>query len=399
MKKPELLAPAGDLERLKIAVLYGADAVFLGGENYGLRSGANNFDLSTLKEGVSFAKSHGVKIYVATNIFPHKEDYEGFKEFVKSLEQIGVKGIIVSDPGYIKIAHENTDLEIHISTQQSIMNHKSANFFKRLGASRVVLGRELSESEIKSIVQKTSLEVEVFIHGAVCSSYSGRCTLSNHMTLRDSNRGGCCQSCRWNYSLIQDEETVAGENESKFNMSAKDMNLLEDIPKLMNLGVDSFKIEGRMKSIHYVATVIKVYRQAIDSYVQDPENYELKKEWIEELKTAESRQSSSAYFNEIYDENAQIYDNQYQEKSYDYCGYVLEYNKKEKMAIIQQRNYFKIGDTLEVTGPDILPFEYKVNEIRDIDDNKIEKANHPLMLIKLNIDIPIKKHYILRKAN
>ncbi len=402
IKKPELLAPAGDLEKLKVAVLYGADAVFLGLQKYGLRSGAGNFTLEDVKEGVEFANKYGAKVYVTTNIFAHEENYEGFKETVIELDKIGVVGIIVSDPGYIKIAQENTNLEIHISTQQSINNSLAVDFYKDMGAQRVVLGRELSKEEIKSIRDKVDIELEVFIHGAVCSSYSGRCTLSNHMTLRDSNRGGCCQSCRWNYDIgykDKDNNFVSCSKEEKFNMSAKDMNLLPDIASLIEMGVDSFKIEGRMKSLHYVATVVKVYRMAIDSYFEDPKNYVIKDEWSKELEKSETRESSIGAYNGIVDKRAMILGEQYQKKSYDYCGYVLDYDEDTKIATIEQRNFFKVGDTIEFTGPNVKPFLQEVKEIIDDEGNSILKANHPLMIVKLKLDKPVKKHFIIRKEN
>ncbi len=402
IKKPELLAPAGDLEKLKVAVLYGADAVFLGLEKFGLRSGAGNFTLKEVKEGVEFAKKYNAKVYVTTNIFAHEENYEGFKETVIELDKIGVVGIIVSDPGYIKIAQENTNLEIHISTQQSINNSLAVDFYKDLGAKRVVLGRELSKDEIKSIREKVDIELEVFIHGAVCSSYSGRCTLSNHMTLRDSNRGGCCQSCRWNYDIgFKDDngEFKTCSNKDMFNMSAKDMNLLSSISSLIEMGVDSFKIEGRMKSLHYVATVVKVYRMAIDSYFEDPKNFVIKKEWISELEKSETRESSIGAYEKIIDKRAMILGEQYQKKNYDYCGYVLDYNSQTKEATIEQRNFFKVGDIIEFTGPFEESFLQKVNEIKDNEGNLIQKANHPLMIVKIKVDKPVKKHFIIRKEN
>lgn len=401
IKKPELLAPAGDLEKLKVAILYGADAVFLGLEKFGLRSGAGNFTFEDLKEGAIFAKEHNAKIYVTTNIFAHEENYEGFEETVKKIEELGATGIIVSDPGYIKIAQENTNLEIHISTQQSINNSKAVEFYKSMGAKRVVLGRELSKNEIAKIKKEVDVEIEVFIHGAVCSSYSGRCTLSNHMTLRDSNRGGCCQSCRWNYEIgyKENDEFISLSEKEKFNMSSKDMSLLYNIDELVEMGVDSFKIEGRMKSLHYVATVVKVYRQAIDEYFKNPKDYEVKKEWIEELKTAETREASIGAFGNITDQNGQIIGEQYQKKSYDYCAYILDYDKESKLALLEQRNFFKVGDVLEVTGPNISPFKQVVKKIINEDGEEILKANHPLMKIKIPIDQEVGKHYIIRKEN
>ncbi len=401
-KKPELLAPAGDLEKLKVAILYGADAVFLGYKKFGLRSGASNFSFEQIKEGVDFANKHNAKVYVTTNIFAHEDDYEDFEKTVIEFEKIGVTGIIVSDPGYIEIAKQNTNLEIHISTQQSITNSQAVKFYETIGAKRVVLARELTKEEIKSIVQKSNIELEVFIHGALCSSYSGRCTLSNHMTLRDSNRGGCCQSCRWNYDLgYKDGNNFLNISEDNylFNMSCKDINLLTKIDELIELGVHSFKIEGRMKSLHYVATVVKVYRQAIDFYISDPSNYYVKDEWIKELQKAESRASSPGPFANIKDQNSQIYGEQYQSKKYDYCGYVLDYDAQKNEAYVEQRNFFKVGDLIEFTAPDQKPFLQEVKYIIDEDGNEIQKANHPLMKVKIKVDRPVEKHFIIRKEN
>ncbi len=373
MKKIELLAPAGNLEKLKLACIYGADAVFLGGQQYGLRSNAGNFSIEQIEEGVNFAKDYDVDVYVTTNIYAHQENFEGFKDYVIELERIGVVGIIVSDPGYIKIAREYApSLEIHISTQQSITNAKSVNLYESLGVDRVVLARELSFDEIREIREQTSTEIEIFIHGAVCSSYSGRCTLSNHMTSRDSNRGGCTQSCRWEYDLMfKDEEGYhkvnKQEEDTAFTMSAKDMQLLSYIPELCNLGVESFKIEGRMKSYHYLATVVKVYRVAIDAYYEDPENYEVKQEWIDEIRKAEARVAYEGALIGDFSAKGQIYNDQYRlDKTYDYCGYVLDYDENTQMAKIEQRNFFKVGDEIEFFGPNNNLIKQKIDTIKEI---------------------------------
>ncbi len=404
MKKPELLAPAGNLEKLKLACMYGADAVFLGGEQYGLRSKAGNFTIEEIKSGVEFAKEYGVDVYVTTNIYAHSENYAGFKEFVIELEKMGVVGIIVSDPGYIAITKKYAPkLEIHISTQQSITNYETVKFYENLGVDRVVLARELTFSEIKEISDKTNTEIEVFIHGAVCSSYSGRCTLSNHMTSRDSNRGGCTQSCRWEYDLVYLEDGAYHEvekeyNDTAFTMSAKDMALLEYIPELCNLNIDSFKIEGRMKSYHYLATVVKVYRVAIDTYFEDPQNYQVKQEWIDEIKKAEARETYEGALIGDFSEKGQIYNDQYRtNKEYDYCGYVLDYNEETKIAKIEQRNFFKIGDEIEFFGPNNNLIKQKIDIIYNDAGEKIEKANHPLMIVYVKMEEPIAKNWLLRK--
>ncbi len=404
MKKIELLAPAGNLEKLKLACIYGADAVFLGGQQYGLRSNAGNFSIEQIEEGVNFAKDYGVDVYVTTNIYAHQENFEGFKDYVIELERIGVVGIIVSDPGYIKIAREFAPkLEIHISTQQSITNAKAVNLYESLGVDRVVLARELSFDEIREIREQTSTEIEIFIHGAVCSSYSGRCTLSNHMTSRDSNRGGCTQSCRWEYELMyKDEEGYHAVDKTlentAFTMSAKDMQLLSYIPELCELGVESFKIEGRMKSYHYLATVVKVYRVAIDAYYEDPKNYEVKQEWIDEIRKAEARVAYEGALIGDFSAKGQIYNEQYrQDKTYDYCGYVLDYDENTQMAKIEQRNFFKVGDEIEFFGPNNNLIKQKIDTIYNDVMEEIEKANHPLMTIYIKMDAPVAANWLLRK--
>lgn len=400
MKRVELLAPAGNLEKLKVACIYGANAVFLGGQNYGLRSNSDNFSIEEIIEGVNFAKKYNVDVYVTTNIFAHSENLIGFKQYVIELEQAGVRGIIVSDPAYIKIAKEYApSLEIHISTQQSISNKNAVKYFEKQGVDRVVLARELTFSEIKEIASETDTEIEVFIHGAVCSSYSGRCTLSNHMTLRDSNRGGCCQSCRWDYKLLDKEKNPMELNKDyDFTMSAKDMNMLNYIPQMCELGVDSFKIEGRMKSFHYLATVVNVYRSALDSYYQDPDAYCVKEEWIEELKKAESRETHPGSLIGDFSADGQIFDDQYKPKKVEYAGYVLDYDPQTNQALVEERNHFKVGDTLEFFGPESQLFKQTITQIIDEEGNEIERANKPLMKVKIKVDKPVQKHWLVRSV-
>lgn len=404
MKKIELLAPAGNLEKLKLACIYGADAVFLGGQQYGLRSNADNFTIEQIEEGVLFAKEYGVDVYVTTNIYAHQENFDNFKEYVIALEKIGVVGIIVSDPGYIKIARTYApNLEIHISTQQSITNTKSVKFYEKMGVDRVVLARELTFEEIKQISDETNTEIEIFIHGAVCSSYSGRCTLSNHMTSRDSNRGGCTQSCRWEYELQYKDENEylpveKSMTDTAFTMSAKDMQLLNYIPELCELGVDSFKIEGRMKSYHYLATIVKVYRTAIDAYYENPQEYRVQDQWIEEIKKAEARETYEGALIGDYSAKGQIYNDQYRlDKTYDYCGYVLDYDVETKLAKIEQRNYFKIGDEIEFFGPNNNLIKQKIDIMYNDVMEEIEKANHPLMTVYIKMDEAVATNWLLRK--
>ena len=279
-KKPELLLPAGNLEKLKIAIHYGADAVFLGGQEFGLRSNADNFTIEEIKEGCEFAAKYGADIYVTANIIAHDENFEGLDEFLMGLQDAGVRGIIVADPYIIERCKAVAPkVEVHISTQQSISNYKEVRYWESEGVHRVVLARETGYEEIKEIREKTDVEIEMFVHGAMCIAYSGRCTLSNYMTARDSNRGGCCQSCRWNYDLYEegtDEDTkLFDEGANPYAMSPKDLTLIEAVPEIIELGIDSLKVEGRMKSIHYVATVASVYRKLIDDYCADPDNFEM----------------------------------------------------------------------------------------------------------------------------
>jgi len=288
----ELLAPAGDLEKLKIAYLYGADAVFIGGQEYSLRARASNFSLSEIKEAADFAHGLGKKLYVTANIIPHDENYQGLVEYLKGLEDANIDAIIAASPYIVNMAKKHTNLEVHISTQQSVLNQYAVKYFEDIGASRVVLGRELNVAEIKTIVEKSQAEIEVFIHGGMCASYSGRCTLSNTFTLRDANRGGCAHSCRWNYDLFDGNEKIS--DETLFSMSSKDLQSLKFIPSLIDAGVHSLKIEGRMKSVHYIATVVWVYRMLIDEYlatgkINDFEYYE------NEISKAENRLTKEGF--------------------------------------------------------------------------------------------------------
>ncbi len=301
VKKPELLAPAGSLEKLKIAVHYGADAVFIGGQEFGLRSNADNFTIEEMREGVEFAKKYGAVVYVTTNIFAHNENMAGLEEYLQAIEGAGVKGIIVADPLIIETCRRVAPkLEIHLSTQQSLSNWKAVKYWKEEGLHRVVLAREVGAEEMQKMKEEVDIEIEAFVHGAMCIAYSGRCVLSNHMTARDSNRGGCCQSCRWDYDLYEnkdgEEVPLFEEGDAPFAMSPKDLKLIESIPHMIELGIDSLKVEGRMKSIHYVATVISVYRKVIDAYCADPDNFQIKKEWLEELSRCAIRATASAFF-------------------------------------------------------------------------------------------------------
>ncbi|EGQ2843891.1 U32 family peptidase [Staphylococcus pseudintermedius] len=405
MKKPELLAPAGNLEKLKIAVHYGADAVFIGGQEYGLRSNADNFTMDEIREGVEFANRYGAKIYVTTNIIAHDENMEGLDDYLEQLEATGATGIIVADPLIIETCKRVAPkLEIHLSTQQSLSNYKAVEYWKEEGLDRVVLARETGAMEMQEIKDKVDIEIEAFIHGAMCIAYSGRCTLSNHMTARDSNRGGCCQSCRWDYDLLtvdnDGELDVYYEdgNAVPFAMSPRDLKLIESIPNMMDLGIDSLKIEGRMKSIHYIATVVSVYRKVIDAYAADPENFKIKPEWLFELDKCANRDTAPAFFKGTPGYEEQMFGNESSKKTpFDFIGLVLDYDKDNQMATIQQRNHFKPGQEVEFFGPEIQTFKQVVDKIYDEEGNELVAARHPLQIVQIKVDQPIYPNNMMRK--
>ncbi|MFD1955438.1 U32 family peptidase [Paenibacillus thailandensis] len=397
LDRPELLAPAGNLEKLKFAVHYGADAVYIGGQAYGLRSNADNFTIEEMKEGVEFASRYGAKVFVATNIYAHNEDLAGIEEYLRSLEEAGIAAIIAADPAIIEVAQRVAPkLEVHLSTQQSTLSWRTVKFWKDEGLPRVVLAREASLEEIAEIKEHVDIEIETFIHGAMCSSFSGRCVLSNHFTDRDSNRGGCCQSCRWKYDMFLDEEQV-NEEDDKFTMGSKDLCMIEHLPELIEAGIDSFKIEGRMKSIHYVATVVNVYRQAIDAYFADPEHYELKPEWLEEIQKAANRPLNTGFFFDIPGAEDHIYGPEDKAVPYDFAGVVRAYDEQTGIAVIEQRNHFKPGQTVEFVGPNGTYFKQEVGEITDEDGNKLDAARHPLQLVCMRTLFPVKPMDMMRK--
>ncbi|MBD1382052.1 peptidase U32 family protein [Metabacillus arenae] len=402
-KKPELLAPAGNLEKLKIAVHYGADAVFIGGKEFGLRSNADNFSIEEMAEGVQFANKYGARIYVTTNIFAHNENMDGLEDYLKGLESAGVSGIIVADPLIIETCRRVAPaLEVHLSTQQSLSNWKAVQFWKEEGLERVVLARETSAEEIQEMKEKVDIEIETFIHGAMCIAYSGRCTLSNHMTARDSNRGGCCQSCRWDYDLFKlennQETPLFDEKDAAFAMSPKDLKLIESIPRMIELGIDSLKIEGRMKSIHYVATVVSVYRKVIDAYCADPENFTIQKEWLEELDKCANRDTAPAFFEGVPGMQEQMFGVHGKKTTFDFVGLVLEYDEKTKMVTLQQRNFFKPGDELEFFGPEIENFTHVIDKLWDEDGEELDAARHPLQIVKFKVDRPVFPNNMMRKG-
>ncbi|CAI9388394.1 MULTISPECIES: peptidase U32 family protein [Bacillaceae] len=402
IKKPELLAPAGNLEKLKIAVAYGADAVFIGGQEYGLRSNAGNFTFEEMKEGVEFAKNYQAKVYVTTNIFAHNENIDGLEDYLLGLQAAGVHGIIVADPLIIETCRRVApEIEVHLSTQQSLSNWKAVQYWKEEGLERVVLARETSADEIKEMKEKVDIEIETFIHGAMCIAYSGRCTLSNHMTARDSNRGGCCQSCRWDYDLYklegEEEQALFTDGDAPFVMSPKDLKLVESIPRMIELGIDSLKIEGRMKSIHYIATVVSVYRKVIDAYCADPDNFIIQEEWLKELDKCANRETAPAFFEGQPGYKEQMFGNHSKKTTFDFAGLVLDYQEDTKMVTLQQRNFFKQGQEVEFFGPEIDNFTMVVEKIWDADGNEIDAARHPLQIVKFKVDHPVYPNNMMRK--
>lgn len=379
--KPELLAPAGDLERLKVALLYGADAVYIGGKIFGLRANAINFSSEEMKEAVTFAHSLNKKVYVTVNMVLHNKEIKFLLDYLKELESIGVDAIIASDLSVISLALEKTNLEVHVSTQQSTLNYETVKYLKDLGVKRVVLGRELSSEEIKDI-QKVGLDIEIFIHGAMCASYSGRCVLSNYLTNRDANRGGCSQICRWDFDLL-DSEFNEIKGDKNFTFCSKDLSLLKHIKDICDMNVNSLKIEGRMRSTYYIATVVSIYRKAIDNYYKGNKEYDESLEKV--LSRVANRENIVQFFNGVYDETCNYYNNRVEVSNQDFLGVVLEYDKDTRLAKIEQRNYFKKGDFVEFFGPDKI-VKYQIDEIFDCDMNIIDVVRHPKQIVYIKIE-------------
>ena len=395
--KPELLAPAGNLEKLKFAIRYGADAVYIGGQSLGLRANADNFSFAEMEEATEFAHHHGSKVFVATNIIAHNEDLHEVDHFMKNIERAGIDAIIVADPALIQRTKQQApSLELHLSTQASTTSWPAIQFWKEEGLSRVVLAREVSLEEIVEIKKNVDIEIEAFIHGAMCISYSGRCVLSNHFTARDSNRGGCSQSCRWNYDMLTELEEREKE-ETPFTMSSKDLCMIGHLPELIDAGVDSFKIEGRMKSIHYVSTVTNQYRRAIDAYCADPEHYKLKEEWMQEISKAAHRSMTTGFFYGTPDEKDLLFEDRGDLPAFDFAGLVLDYDEEKQVVTIQQRNKFSIGDSVEFFGPTMDRFSFIVKEIWDEAGEPILSAPHAMMTVKMKLDRPVKKFDMMRK--
>ncbi|WP_293728978.1 U32 family peptidase [uncultured Phascolarctobacterium sp.] len=384
-QKPELLAPAGNMEKGRMALLYGADAIYLGGKMFGLRAFANNFELDEIAEIAAYAHSLGKKVYVTVNIFAHNEDIAKLPDYLRGLEQAKVDALLISDIGVWATARQVVPkLALHVSTQANTTNFAAAQAWEQLGAERVVLARELSLGEIKEISAKTSVELEAFVHGAMCISYSGRCLLSSYLTGRDGNRGACTQACRWEYDMYKLAEgkrpgeyfDLEEDERGTYVMNSKDLCLIEYLPQLMDAGVCSLKIEGRMKSVHYVATVVSVYRWAIDACWQDREHYSVPPEWITELNKVSHRQYTTGFAVSKPDHNAQVYTSSKYEQTHDFVGIVTGYDAANKRVYFEQRNNVKAGEPLELLQPDgrLLPFTLK--DMQDADGAAIDCAPH-----------------------
>ena len=405
MRKTELLIPASSLEVLKTAVVFGADAVYIGGEAFGLRAKAKNFSMEDMKEGIEFAHARGVKVYVTANILAHNGDLSGVEEYFKELKEIKPDALIISDPGVFTIAKRICpEIEVHISTQANNTNYATYRFWYDLGATRVVAARELSLNEIKEIRNTIpeDMEIEAFIHGAMCISYSGRCLLSNYFTGRDANKGACTHPCRWKYAVVEEkrpgEYLPVYENErGTYIFNSKDLCMIEHIPEILDAGIDSLKIEGRMKTALYVATVARTYRKAIDDYLESPEKYQQNLEWYKsEIAKCTYRQFTTGFFFGKPDENTQIYDSNTYCKEYTYLGIVGEQNEKG-FHEIEQRNKFSVGEQIEVMKPDGTNLEVTVLNIEDEKGNAMESAPHPKQKLYINLDVALDRYDILRR--
>lgn len=382
--KVELLAPAGDLERLKIALKYGADAVYIGGPLLNLRANAINFTFDEIKEATAFAHNLGKKVYVTVNIVLHNEELDSIDSYLKELEKSNVDAIIVSDPVVIEHALKNTNLEVHLSTQASTINVEAVKFWKNEGLTRIVLGRECTKEEIKEIIDNVDIEIETFIHGAMCAGYSGRCVMSNFLTNRDANRGGCSQICRWDFDLYNEsKEEIKGEK--PFTFCSKDLSMLRYIPDMIDLGITSFKIEGRMRSSYYIATVVSIYRKVIDDYLNN-KDYKYDKELENVLRRCANRDSVPQFFDGNYDNSCSYYNGRVEVSNQDFLGIVLDYDKNNHIATIEERNYFKKGDKVEIFGPNHDIINYVFDEIIDEDGNIIDTVRHPKQVVRVFIE-------------
>ena len=395
-KKVELLAPAGNLEKLKFAFLYGADACYIGGRNYSLRANAKNFSIEEIQEAVKYAHNLNKKVYVTVNIVFHNEDIKGIKEYLIALSEAKVDSIIVSDPLIIDIINDNNiNLKVHISTQASTLNYEAVSFWKSQGVERVVLAREMSKNEIKEIIDKTGMEIETFVHGAMCSSYSGRCVLSNYFTKRDANRGGCAQICRWEFPLYDKNNNMI-ESETKFTASSKDLMMLTKVKEMIEIGIVSLKVEGRMRSNYYVATVINTYRNLIDDYYENKLTEEKVEYYQKILDRVANREATVQFWDKLPTVNEQYYLGRNEVSNQDFLGIVKDYDETTSMVTITERNYFQTGDEVEIFGPNIKPFSFKMPDIYNEDGEKVNIGRHPEEILKFKLDKKVYPNDMIR---
>lgn len=388
MTRVELLSPAGDLERLKVTLLYGADAVYIGGQAYSLRANATNFSLEEIKEGCTFAHKLNKKVYLTLNIVFHNEDMQDVESYIDNVVACGIDAFIVSDPfiiSYIKNKHKN--VEVHLSTQNSTSNYKAVEYFKNEGVDRVVLAREVGKDGMKEIIEKTGMDIEVFIHGAMCTCYSGRCALSNYVTNRDANRGGCAQVCRFAFKTTEDKD---------FTMATKDLNMAEYIKDLIEIGVKSLKVEGRMRSLYYLATVIGTYREIIDRYYNNTITEDIMKVLEYRLSRVANREVSTQFFLKEADYTDQYYSGRQELSNQDYLGLITGYDEENNCIILVERNYFKPGDMTEIFTPDGEVYKYKIDKIYDENMQELELARHPEQVLKLKFPHKLKEYSMIR---
>ena len=401
-KKPELLAPAGTMEKLQMALAYGADAAYLGGAQFGLRAFGGNFTNEEIRAAVNLAHGVGKKIYVTVNVFPHNDDLVSLPDYLRFLADVEVDAVLVADLGVFMLAREVApQLPVHISTQANNVNWRTVRAWQELGAERVVLARELSREEIREIRRHTDVEMELFVHGAMCISYSGRCLLSSYFTGRDANRGGCAQSCRWKYALVEESRPgecypIEEDARGTYIMNSKDLCLLPYLDEVVDSGIDSLKIEGRMKSVHYVASVVKAYRMALDACLTDT-SYKVREEWLTELEKVSHRSYTTGFFFGKTTEADQIYGSSSYEQTSDFVGLVRAYDEKTKIAAVEQRNNMKLGQEIEIFQPVGAAFRQKLAEMWDVEGQEIAAAPHPQQIIRMRMAQPVEVNSILRR--
>lgn len=402
-KRPELLAPAGTLEKMKMAILYGADAVYLGGQAFGLRALGGNFTDAELREAVAFAHARGKKVYVTVNVYPHDGDMDGLPEYLRFLERIHVDALLVADLGVFSVARDVVpSLPLHVSTQANTVNVAAVRAWKALGAQRVVLARELSLQEIAAIRSAVDVELEMFVHGAMCISMSGRCLLSAYMTGRDANRGACAQSCRWRYALMEEQRPgeyfpIDEDEHGTYIMNSKDLCLLPYLTDVIATGVDSLKIEGRMKSVHYVASVTKAYRAAIDAYSADPAQFAINSAWTTELGKVSHRPYTTGFALHRATADDQIYGSSSYEQTSDFIGLVRSYDAATGWATVEQRNHMRVGEEIELFQPTLAGFRQTLGEMTDEAGVPIDRAPHPQQIVHIRMEQPVEPYAIVRR--